>query len=222
MGFIDFKKAYDLVPHQLVFNKLYKKGFGEKFVNAIKSLYKGTKLRVRVGKELSESFDYERGVRQGCPTSPLLFDIFIDDLLDKIGKIIVPRTQYKIQGICFADDTLIMARSCKDLNYKLTVLEDWLASNGMEVNANKCGVMVIPNRNDNSIVRLGNEVLPRVSEYTYLGIQLNDELNMERMARYRIPKGNQVLDIIWKTLAAVRIPLLYKLMLIKGIQKIKY
>ena len=76
MIFLDLKKAYDLVPHRLILSKLERKGFGPKFVNMIKALYQTTELQVRLDGKLSESFVYERGVRQGCTLSPLLFNIY--------------------------------------------------------------------------------------------------------------------------------------------------
>jgi hypothetical protein len=70
MLYIDFKKAYDLVSHRILFEKLRKKRLGVKFIiGSIESLYRGTKLHARLGSELSDAFDYERGDKQGCPTS---------------------------------------------------------------------------------------------------------------------------------------------------------
>ena len=82
--FIDLKKAYDMVPHKILIEKLTRFGFGPKFTGFMKELYDNTKMRVRIENQLSEEFNYKRGVRQGCPTSPLVFDLFIDDILDKI------------------------------------------------------------------------------------------------------------------------------------------
>ncbi|PVU93556.1 hypothetical protein BB561_003190 [Smittium simulii] len=44
-----------------------------------------TKMSVRVGRTLSNTVDYNYGVRQGCPASPILFDFYINDLLDNIA-----------------------------------------------------------------------------------------------------------------------------------------
>lgn len=74
--FLDLRKAYDLVPHDRLISKLKAVGLGYKMINFIKRMYENTFMRVRIGENLTEPFRYERGVRQGCPTSPLLFDIY--------------------------------------------------------------------------------------------------------------------------------------------------
>ncbi|KAM0681489.1 hypothetical protein GINT2_000001, partial [Glugoides intestinalis] len=50
-----------------------------------------------------------------CPTSPQLFDIYIDDLFEQMQKIRIPLTTYKIPGICYADDTQIMATTVREM-----------------------------------------------------------------------------------------------------------
>lgn len=217
LGFIDFRKAYDLVPHSQLINKLYEKSLGPKLINCIESIYKDTNLSVRIGNSISEPFKYERGVRQGCPTSPLLFDIFIDDLMAKMKQLDIPGTEYRLGGICFADDTLFMAKSQEDMQENLDSLQAWLEDNCMEANIDKCGVMPFGTENQNYNLKLNGKILPQVKDYIYLGIQLNDELDFAKMANYRVPKGIQLVGTLWKTLASDILPIMYKLMLIKSI-----
>ncbi len=72
--FLDLKKAYDMVPHNRLIYKLQKVGLGNKMISFIKKMYDNTYMQVRINNDLTNSFKYERGVRQGCPTSPLLFN----------------------------------------------------------------------------------------------------------------------------------------------------
>lgn len=141
--FIDLAKAYDRVPQALLMSKLRRTGLGARTVNLIEALYRKTALRVRLGKEVSEPFKYERGVRQGCPLSPLLFDIFINDLMDDMPPVPVPGMDAGMPGICFADDTLLFANDQADAQEKLNRVEEWMNNNGMSVNVSKCGIMSI-------------------------------------------------------------------------------
>ena len=94
--FLDLRKAYDLVPHDRLIFKLKKFGLGNKMISFIQKMYENTFMRVKVNSKLGESFKYERGVRQGCPRSLLLFGIYINDMLDEIKPVPVEGLQHSI------------------------------------------------------------------------------------------------------------------------------
>ncbi|KAH6597989.1 hypothetical protein BASA50_004061, partial [Batrachochytrium salamandrivorans] len=56
----------------------------------LKALYTSSSARARAGSLLSDPFPVQRGVRQGCPLSGLLFNLFINDILDGVAPITVP------------------------------------------------------------------------------------------------------------------------------------
>ena len=78
--FIDLKRAFDSVPHSALFDKLDALGVRGRFLSTLKSLYSNSSAVVRSGNVVSAPFPTCTGVRQGDPLSPLLFDLFINDL----------------------------------------------------------------------------------------------------------------------------------------------
>ena len=81
--FVDFSKAFDTIPRDLLFEKLLGYGITGKFFNNIKSMYTNDNCCVKVGNKLTESFLANQGVKQGCILSPLLFNIFIADIVER-------------------------------------------------------------------------------------------------------------------------------------------
>ena len=77
--FVDFSKAFDCIPRDILFEKLRSKGITGKVFNLIKNIYMNEKCQVKIGQTLSSVFDANQGVRQGCILSPILFNIFISD-----------------------------------------------------------------------------------------------------------------------------------------------
>lgn len=217
--FLDLKKAYDLVPHKRLLQKLENKGLGKKCLTFIKNMYENTYIKVRIGNSLFNSFKYERGVRQGCPTSPIIFNMYIDDMLDNMPTTSVPGLRSGVSGLHFADDTVLIASSVEKLIEMMKIVEDWLNINCMELNANKCGIMKIISKPFNEEINISykGESIPLVSEYTYLGIQFNDELCYKRMAEFRVSKGYTKLEELSPVLFNKKIPLAYKRTLIRNV-----
>jgi hypothetical protein len=84
--FVDLKKAYDMVPQEALFAKLRRFGIRGKCYRFVVELYRRSTIRVRVGcgpsASFTEAFSLERGLRQGCPLSCVLFSIYINDIFD--------------------------------------------------------------------------------------------------------------------------------------------
>jgi hypothetical protein len=72
--FIDFKKACDSVMREVLHNILIESGIPRKLVGLIRMCLNGTYSRVRIGKNLSDKFSIEIGLKQGDALSPLLFN----------------------------------------------------------------------------------------------------------------------------------------------------
>lgn len=220
LGFLDLKKAYDMVPHNKLFYKLKKFGLGNKMIDFIKRMYDNTYMRVRVNDKLTEPFRYERGVRQGCPTSPLLFNIYINDILDDINPVEIPGLHNGLRGLMYADDTVIVAKTFSDLSEKLESINRWMINNAMELNPSKCGIMeikIFPDQIPIEPLLFNGEEIPKVKKYIYLGIEFNDTLDINMMSKYRVDKGKQTLCGMIPTLRNTRVPLEYKCMLLKSI-----
>ncbi|KAH9269383.1 hypothetical protein BASA83_008611 [Batrachochytrium salamandrivorans] len=105
--FIDIRKAFDTVPVGALLWKLQNMGFPRRTLAFLKALYTSSSARARAGSLLSDPFPVQRGVRQGCPLSGLLFNLFINDILDGVAPITVPglpRDTNPIRGLMYADD----------------------------------------------------------------------------------------------------------------------
>jgi hypothetical protein len=72
---MDFKKAYDSVRREILYNILIEFGVLMKLVRLIKICLNETHNKVRIGKHLSDGFPIQNGLKQGDALSPLLFTL---------------------------------------------------------------------------------------------------------------------------------------------------
>ena len=84
--FIDFRKAFDTVIHDIMLYKLLKIGIAGNFYSIIKNMYKDNYLNVKMQKGFTQSFVSIIGIRKCDTLSPDLFKIFINDLPDIFDK----------------------------------------------------------------------------------------------------------------------------------------
>jgi exonuclease III len=189
--FVDFRKAYDLVNHQALLFKLEQIGVNGRALNFIRALYTSSSISVKTGSEKSRVIKVEKGCRQGCPGSPILFDIYINDLVPKINRfgVEVPGIDAPMGTLLFADDLIVICPNIDQLKEACEELDKWADSWGMQVGIQKCGLMIVDdadmeldllNRTD-SLCLQGMRI-PMVEKYSYLGITLTKENPLELVA----------------------------------------
>ncbi len=79
-AFVDFSKAYDRVDRRLLWSKLGSIGLGGKMMQALKQIYNKVECCMKVNGVKSNWFSVNTGLKQGCVISPLLFNLFINEL----------------------------------------------------------------------------------------------------------------------------------------------
>jgi hypothetical protein len=113
---LDFEKAYDKVRWNIMIEVLRKKNFPEKWVEWMKKIIEGGKVGVNINGEAGGFFKTHKGLRQGDPLSPLLFNLVSDALATMIdnaklaGKIkgLVPNLiEGGLTHLQYADDTIV-------------------------------------------------------------------------------------------------------------------
>ena len=179
--FVDFSKAFDSVNRSKLFVKLNKVGIQGKIFKIIKNMYSEVYSSVRVGGLLTESFNCPVGVRQGCMLSPLLFILFLNELVDKLeeedprGVQLSPSIN-EIQILMYADDIAIFADTIGGLQRKINILQDYCNEWSLSVNLSKTQVVVFKNggtvsRNEKWYFQ--NQKIETVSFYKYLGVTMS-------------------------------------------------
>ena len=82
---IDAKKAFDKIQHPFMIKTLQNMGIEGNYLNIVKAIYDKSTANVRNGEKL-KAFPLRSGRRQGCPLSPLLFNIVLEVLATAIRK----------------------------------------------------------------------------------------------------------------------------------------
>ncbi|KAH6596671.1 hypothetical protein BASA50_005002 [Batrachochytrium salamandrivorans] len=183
--FIDIRKAFDTVPVGALLWKLQNMGFPRRTLAFLKALYTSSYARARAGSLLSDSFPVQRGVRQGCPLSGLLFNLFINDILDGVAPITVPglpRDTNPIRGLMYADDVAVFADSEQSLFAASTAIEQWANQWEMQFGVAKCGIIsftghLAPRLDTPLDIRLHGQLVSRVESYKYLGVLIDSKLD---------------------------------------------
>lgn len=190
--FLDFSKAFDLVPHNLLFYKLSLLNIDTFVLQWISSFLSGRQQYVEVNDFSSPVSPVTSGVPQGSVLGPILFLIYINDLPTCISS--------RIR--LFADDCVVyrQIRSVNDpllLQSDLDALSDWCKTWSMSLSIEKCKFMrfstqpsVLPE------YQISGLNLEHVSVYKYLGIYFANNLSWKTHVYHILNNANRALGYL--------------------------
>jgi exonuclease III len=195
--FLDLSKAFDKVSHVKLMKKLQKRKLPPVITRYILTLYKTQRTRIRWGSEHSAEFASINGVRQGAVSSPILFSIFIDELLTELekSKIGCSVDDMYVGCLAYADDIALLATSIHALQRMIKLAETFAFNNGMSFSAEKSVAIAFTPMAANPTVRpvVGGADIEWSNDVIYLGNKLTRNLStVPDVARKRAQLNGKV------------------------------
>lgn len=138
---IDMSKAFDSVPHELIQESLRSRGVDIMFRRLVRNLYSMCHTRVRTADGETAKIRLRRGVKQGDPLSPILFNLALDPLLYALeagGKGFEYGDDHSVAAIAYADDVMLVSDSGPGMELNLSILDQFCDLTGLRVNPEKC------------------------------------------------------------------------------------
>lgn len=196
---IDLRKAFDVVCHDILLEKMRKYGIRGVVLSWFSSYLSNRTQCVRVGGTVSGSRPIICGVPQGSVLGPILFLLYINDL---------PLISKNAHFTLFADDTTI---SCSHSNYcelilntnaQLNDLYNWTINNRLSLNTDKTSVILLTNRTQDIasplILSINNCPIYCDSSFKFLGLKLDRCLNFSTHILYLCSKLSKIAGILYR------------------------
>ena len=169
--FLDLKKAFDTVNHELLINKLNSLGIKGNELNWFVSYLNNRVQAVNIGHSMSNFQGIKVGVLQGSILGPLLFIIYVNDLPLCVD----------CKTVMYADDTTLLFCSSDqvslqiDLNSNLNRIAQWFNRNKLTLNIKKTKLMLFGTTKNldkfkNVSLKYNNNAIERVDSFKYLGV----------------------------------------------------
>ena len=175
---IDYAKAFDTLSVNAIIKASKYFNIGANFIKWIEILLYKRVSCVRNGGFLSPFFQMHRGVRQGCPISPLLFIMTVELLAINIRKeknikgFCIPGSNRPIKIKQYADDTTLFLKDIIDFREVLSKIKNFAEFSGLNLNKNKSFIMMISNKTKNNHIKFG---IRFVNQIKILGVIFSNE-----------------------------------------------
>ena len=171
--FLDASKAFDRVNYLSLFNKLIGKGLPCIYIRCLLNMYTNGQLQVKWNSKVSDPFPCTNGVKQGGVLSPILFSIYIDDLLKqlRLNNIGCHVNNVFCGAFSYADDFVLLAPTSNSLKSMLHLCESYSRRFDIEFNPSKSKLITF-SKNKTCIdltIYLNGTVIPTVERIKYLG-----------------------------------------------------
>lgn len=201
---LDAFKAFDRLSWSYLWQVLEKLGVGSKFIDMVRTLYANPTAIVSTNGLHSLPFSIERGSRQGCPLSPLLFALSLEPLAQAIRQNKI--CNYPIKSCdnsisLFADDILLYISNLEDSIPKILQIFSVFGSiSGYKINWDKSNMLKLNNIPVHGLI---NHPIPIQSKITYLGVTIHTSMKKIVQDNYETVLNNVQRDLKnWAALPA--------------------
>ena len=201
--FVDLKSAFDTVWRDGLFNKISQLGIGGIFLAMLKNIYNKVYFRIKLDGMISERFESNIGVKQGCVISPTLFNIYLADICNIFNDDCAPVKLHDIKLNCllYADDMILLSESATGLQTCLSKLSEYFDKWKLKVNIDKTKIVIF-NKGGCKIKRFKfmykENIVEIVNSYQYLGLVFNSNGNFNQAVNVLHDKGRKAIYTLFK------------------------
>ena len=177
---LDLTNAFGSVPHTTIWDALSSKGLSPGTVTRIAEMYRDNRTTYLTQAWLTSEVPISKGVRQGCPLSPIVFNFAIDSMVAKAGACAKDNGYWMygtgISVLSYADDLVVVGKSEKDLHLILKGVCDEAQRLGLSFNPKKCASLHVSGKKHDALATRfevqGSQVpvLGKEDYYRHLGV----------------------------------------------------
>jgi len=200
IAYLDASKAFDQLNYWKLCDKLLERKVPVIFVRFLMYWYTHQQFLVKWGNALSNSFLVGNGVRQGGVLSPILFNVYMDNLSVTLNKLKVGChvNNSNLNHLMYADDLAIVSPSARALQILLSHCDEYAKDNDIIFSTKKSVCMCVQPKSFTGFIRhkmtLSNSKLEYVESYNYLGVNISSDMSDDKAIYKQCPsmyaKGN--------------------------------
>ncbi|CAL4102696.1 unnamed protein product [Meganyctiphanes norvegica] len=190
---LDASKAFDRVNYIELFNKLLDRGMCPLTVRLLLNMYTKEKLQVKWNNNISHKFNVINGVYQEDVLSPLLFSVYIEELLEKLKRngIGCFLGHHYVGALGYADDIMLLCSSVSGLKKMIKISEEYAEEHCILFNGKKSKYLVFGNYKYNPTLKVNNEVVPRSEIAPHLGHMLHTDSTTDELTEHAVRVFNK-------------------------------
>lgn len=195
--YIDYRKAFNTIPHQRLLLKLRGVGIGGSLLTWISSYLSSRRQRVKISSSFSNFGTVKSGVPQGSILGPTLFLLYVNDL---------PLYITNSQLVLYADDSKLFVAlprgaSSVGLQKDLDSLYRWSSTWGLEISSAKCVILSLGYTNPRFPFYINNVEIQRRDLVKDLGIYVNSNLKFTEHIAHIVQNGYYMVSLLLRNFA---------------------
>ena len=216
---LDLKNAFGSVPHNTMWDMMKRIAIPTDFLHICRDIYLDSSQVIRSTAGTTPSIPLNQGIKQGCPLSPLLFNIVLEGVIPRMTQFkgYTFKNGTKTSCLAFADDLCLITSTTQEAQQMVSSMKQFFDWAGLQLNPTKCGSLTMINNRKNKFVapfspKIDNsQAIPHLNwedSYKYLGIKVGRERqSLDNMTKSIINDAEEIGKSAlteWQKIEAIR------------------